>query len=242
MQNLDFLVVHDIFMCETAKYADVVLPAASFAEKDGTFTNTERRVQRVRQAVTPRGDSKPDWLILVEVAQRMGYDWGFDQPVGGLGRDGRAVADLRGDQLRAHRRRSACSGRARRRTIRARRSCTRASSRAGLGKFFAARPPPAGRTARRASTRSTLITGRTLYHYNVGTMTRRSRASAERQPECFVEMSPEDAERLGVAHEEMVRVTSRRGELHVTGLGHRSRQARQASGCPSTSASSRPTP
>ncbi len=74
LKKLDFFVVQDIFLTESAQFADVVLPAASFAEKDGTFTNTERRVQRVRQAILPVGDSKPDWQIVCEIAQRMGRE------------------------------------------------------------------------------------------------------------------------------------------------------------------------
>jgi formate dehydrogenase alpha subunit len=74
LEKVDFLVVQDIFLTDTAKAADVVLPAACFAEKDGTFTNTERRVQRVRKAVNPPGDAKPDWQIFSELSHKMGYD------------------------------------------------------------------------------------------------------------------------------------------------------------------------
>ncbi len=77
LEELDFLVSQDIFLTESGQYADVVLPAASFAEKEGTFTNTERRVQRVRQVIPPRGDSKPDWWITSQIAKAMGED-GFD--------------------------------------------------------------------------------------------------------------------------------------------------------------------
>jgi formate dehydrogenase alpha subunit len=77
MKKLDFLVVQDIFMSETTELADVVLPAASFAERDGTFTNTERRVQRVRKAIEPVGDSRPDWLITCQIARKMGIK-GFE--------------------------------------------------------------------------------------------------------------------------------------------------------------------
>ena len=80
LENLDFLVVQNIFMTETAKYADVFLPAALYAEKDGTFTNTERRVQRVRKAVEPPGDTRPDWQIIQELGKRMGMDWDYDSP------------------------------------------------------------------------------------------------------------------------------------------------------------------
>ena len=80
LTNLNFLVVQDIFLTETAELADVVLPAASFAEKDGTFTNTERRIQRVRKAINPVGDSKPDWKILMELMNRLGYNKKYLNP------------------------------------------------------------------------------------------------------------------------------------------------------------------
>ena len=77
LTKLNFLVVQDIFMTETARFADVVLPAASFAEKDGTFTNTERRVQRVRKAVEPPGEARSDWEIICVIAGRMGYPMSY---------------------------------------------------------------------------------------------------------------------------------------------------------------------
>ena len=80
LEHLDFLVVQDIFLTETAQYADVVLPAASFAEKDGTFSNTERRVQRVRKAVEPPGIALPDWEIISRVATAMGYPMKYGSP------------------------------------------------------------------------------------------------------------------------------------------------------------------
>jgi len=80
LEQLDFLVVQDIFMTETARLASVVLPAACYAEVDGTFTNTERRVQRVRKAVEPPGEAKPDWLILSELSSRMGYPMAYTHP------------------------------------------------------------------------------------------------------------------------------------------------------------------
>ncbi len=73
LRKLEFLVVQEIFLSETAALADVVLPATCFAEKDGTFSNTERRVQRVRKAVDPPGEARPDWQIVCDVATAMGY-------------------------------------------------------------------------------------------------------------------------------------------------------------------------
>jgi predicted molibdopterin-dependent oxidoreductase YjgC len=80
LKRTDFLVVSDIFMSETAELADVVLPGVSFAEKDGTITNTERRVQRIRKAIEPIGEAKPEWQIIGELAQKMGYQMNYHSP------------------------------------------------------------------------------------------------------------------------------------------------------------------
>ena len=80
LKSVDFLVCQDLFLSETAEFADVVLPACSFAEKDGTFTNTERRVQRVRKSVEPIGSSRADWQIFMELMRRLGYDRHYRHP------------------------------------------------------------------------------------------------------------------------------------------------------------------
>ncbi|GFP33291.1 formate dehydrogenase major subunit, partial [Candidatus Hakubella thermalkaliphila] len=77
---MEFVVVQDIFLTETAKYADVILPAATFAEKDGSFINTERRVQLIHRAIKPRGQSKPDWEIIQALAQRFNLNWNYSSP------------------------------------------------------------------------------------------------------------------------------------------------------------------
>ena len=77
--NGDHLVVQDIFLTETAGYADVVLPASAFPEKDGTFTNTDRKVQIARQAIDPPGDARQDWWIIQEIARRVGLNWKIDR-------------------------------------------------------------------------------------------------------------------------------------------------------------------
>ena len=106
-RSLDFLVVQDIFMHETAQIADVVLPATSFAEKDGTFTNSERRVQRVRKGISPRTGSRPDWEIISDLARRMCRKLGLAvrrpvrlrPPVGNLLRNGAPHAPDRRHKL-----------------------------------------------------------------------------------------------------------------------------------------------
>lgn len=80
LSKLDFFVVQDVFLSQTAQFADVILPATPSLEKDGTFTNTERRVQRLYQALEPLGDSKPDWWITTQIAKRLGFDWGYTHP------------------------------------------------------------------------------------------------------------------------------------------------------------------
>ncbi|HYK74881.1 MAG TPA: formate dehydrogenase subunit alpha [Pseudoneobacillus sp.] len=80
LAKLDFLVVQEIFLTTTAQFADVILPGAPSLEKDGTFTNTERRVQRLYQALQPLGDSKPDWWILMQLAKKLGFDWNYTHP------------------------------------------------------------------------------------------------------------------------------------------------------------------
>ncbi|ALX47296.1 formate dehydrogenase subunit alpha [Lentibacillus amyloliquefaciens] len=79
-EKLEFMVVQDLFLTETAKYADVILPAVPSLEKEGTFTNTERRIQRLYQALEPVGDSRPDWAIIMDLAARSGYEWGYNSP------------------------------------------------------------------------------------------------------------------------------------------------------------------
>ncbi|MNN23180.1 putative formate dehydrogenase [compost metagenome] len=80
LSRLDFFVVQDVFLSTTAEFADVILPAAPSLEKEGTFTNTERRVQRLYQVLEPLGDSKPDWWITSQIAKHMGFDWGYTHP------------------------------------------------------------------------------------------------------------------------------------------------------------------
>ena len=80
LSSLDFFVVQDVFLSKTAQYADVVLPAAPSLEKEGTFTNTERRVQRLYQVLPTLGDAKPDWWIVQEVANKLGANWSYSHP------------------------------------------------------------------------------------------------------------------------------------------------------------------
>lgn len=213
LANLEFLVVQDIFLTETAEFADVVLPAASFFEKTGTYTNTDRRVQVGRKALDPPGDARPDWEITCEIAGRMGCAMEYDSPeevfaeltslspsyagmtYENLGLTGKlwpcpdpaedGVQVLFGDRF---------------------------PTESGRGKFVPAEFAPAKELPDEEYP-FVLNTGRLLEHWHTGTMTRRSRALAELQPEARVDMNPGDLERLGIADGDLVEVASRRGRI-----------------------------
>ena len=209
LDNLDFLVVQNIFMTETAKYADVFLPAAVYAEKDGTFTNTERRVQRVRKAIEPPGDTKPDWEIIQELGKRMGIPWHYDSPED-VFEEIRTVtpqyAGMTYDRLGTMGLQWPCPT-----------EDHPGTTFLHKGQFTRGRgllqgipfQPPAELTDDEYP--MLLTTGRMLYHYC--TMTRLSQNLEWLRPYELAEVNPTDAERLGVVEDELVRVTSRRGSI-----------------------------
>ncbi len=211
LRKLDFLVVQDIFLTETAKLADVVLPAACFAEKEGTFSNTERRVQRVRKAVEPPGEAKADWEIISEIASRMGYKMKY------------ANAEAIFDEMAKITPSYAGMSYARLENGGLQWPCPTADHAGtkylhkekfvrGKGKFHAIEwIPPAEPTDSKYPL--VLITGRVLSQYHTGTMTRRSEGLNGLAPECFVEINPIDAQKLGVANGEFVKISSRRGSI-----------------------------
>lgn len=213
LSKLDFLVVQDIFMNKTAEFADVVLPAASFAEKDGTFVNTERRVQLVRKAIEPPANAKDEITILCELSQRMGYHMHYENseavweemrrliPIYG-GITYKRIEEEEGVQW-------PCPSEDHPGTPRLH---TDEFSR-GKGLFSAVEhAPPAEETD--GDYPLLLTSGRSFMQYNAGTMTRRTK-SGSAEPENYVQISPEDAEKLGVENNQVVKVSTRRGELTV---------------------------
>ena len=219
IQQLDFLLVQDLFMHETAEHAHVFLPAAAFAEKDGTFTNSERRVQRIRQAVAPPGQARPDWWIACELAKRTarrlgttvtGFDYRhpseiFDE-MASLWPNvaGMSYARLDGGGLQWP-----CPSPEHPGT----RYLYGESFPRGKGRFV-----PVTQTATAAELPDPdypflLNTGRLLYHWHGGTMTRRVQGLLELAPRLEVAVHPSDARRLGVGDGAALRVISRRGEL-----------------------------
>ena len=214
LMNVEFMVSQEIFLSETAEYADVVLPAACFAEKNGTHTNTERRVQRLRKAVDPPGDAKPDWQIICEIASIMGYEKQFayrdeSQIFDEIARVTPSYAGMSYQRLENP---SALQW-----------PCPdmnhpgtqilhkeRFATKDGLGVFTAVEwQPPAEITD--SEYPLILTTGRSIWHWHTGTMTRRCSTLDAEVKTGWIEIHNKDAERLGIDDGEMVRVV-RRGE------------------------------
>ena len=213
LKKLDFLVCQEIFMSETAKLADVVLPATCFAEKDGTFTNTERRIQRIRKAVEPPGQARNDWQLICDVSTAMGYRMCYDHPgevFDELASLTPSMAGISYDRIEAQGLQWPCPTKDHPGTT----FLHKGRFTRGKGLFHAIdfRPPA---EVPDDEYPFILSTGRTLYHYNIGNMTRKTNSISQRQPENFVEIHVDDAARLGIAREDMVRVTTRRGTVVV---------------------------
>src|SRR5882762_1467298 len=219
--QLDFLVVQDLFLHETAERAHVFLPAAAFAEKEGTFTNSERRVQRVRAALPPPGEARADWWITAElakrVARRVGVGVGaqFDYP---------GAAEIFDEMARLT---PFLAGLSHARLDRegglqwpcptpehpGTRYLYGDSFPRGRGRFIPARQIETAAELPDADFPFVLNTGRLLYHWHGGTLTRRVQGLLELAPRLEVAIHPSDARRLGVDTGSRLRVESRRGEL-----------------------------
>lgn len=217
LKNLDFLVVQDIFLTETADLADVVLPATSFAEKDGTFTNTERRVQRVRKAVNPPGEAREDSWVIAEISKRLGYEMNYrsmEEVMQEIGRVWPAMAGI-------------SYGRIERRGIQW--PCPtpdhpgtpylfKGGFPRGKGRFTSVAFRPSAEVPDKEYP-FVLSTGRQLFQYHTGTMTRKNpalEAVAGARP--YVEIHPEDARKLGIEEGQKIRVSSRRGSIEISAM------------------------
>jgi len=213
LANLELLVVQDIFMTETAQMADVVLPSRCFAEKDGTFSNSERRVQRIRKAVEPPGEARYDWEITAGIAAKMGYAMEYDDSEAIFEEIRKVTPSYAGitfGRIEQDGLQWPCPSEEHPGTpILHTQQFTR-----GKGLFHAIDYTPSAEVAD-DDYPMYLTTGRLLYQYHTGTMTMKSDGLNERAPESFVEISAEDAEKLGFADGDKVRVASRRGEIET---------------------------
>ena len=213
LKGLELLVTQDIFLSETGELSHVVLPGAGFAEKDGTFTNTERRVQRVRKAIDPVGNARADWRIISDLSNRLGYPMNYASPkeiMDEIAALTPSYGGIRYDRLEGLGLQWPCPTLDHPGTsILHKDKFTR-----GKGKFHITPYAPAPELPDNEYP-FLLTTGRVLYHYHT-VMTRKSKGLSEIYPEGVIEVNPEDAKRLGIQPDNgLVKVTSRRGKLQV---------------------------
>ncbi|WP_322819279.1 formate dehydrogenase subunit alpha [Tepidiforma sp.] len=219
-RRLEFLVVQDLFLHETAQLADVVLPACSFAEKDGTFTNSERRVQRVRPAIPPVGESRPDWEIVCRLARRMAPMVGVDQHQFAytsaeeiFAEMARLTPQLRGITYARLEREGGIQWPCPSLDHPGTRYLYAESFPRGKAKFLPVRQAEPAAELPDAEFPLVLNTGRVLYHWHGGTITRRVAALVEQMSEVPVLVHPRDAGLVGISDGDSVVVRSRRGKL-----------------------------
>ena len=218
LSSLDFLVVDELFMTETAKLADVILPGRSYAEKEGTFTNTERRVQRVRKAVEIEGETREDTWIFTEIMNRMGYP----QPhltaaeimdeIASVTPNFAGISHERLDSTEV-------AGRGLQWPCRSKDQPGTEIMHVGkfargLGCFIPTRHIPSMELPDEDYP-IIMMTGRILYHYNACAMTDKVEGLNEMAPDSFIELNTEDAEKLEVRDGDMVNVSSRRGKIQA---------------------------
>lgn len=211
LAEVDFLVVSDLFLTETAEMADVVLPAASFAEKDGTFTNTERRIQRIRKAVKPRGEARADWQVFAEVLTRLGVPGNYisaEEVFGEISRVTPSYAGVSYSRIDQEGIQWPCTSADHPGTpyLHAKQISR------GRGMFV---PVPYRDPAEIRTEEYPLIltTGRVLYQYHTMTMTGKTHGLNVLTGDPYVEISPYTAQRYQVKTGERVRIKSKRGEV-----------------------------
>ncbi|MEJ3600541.1 formate dehydrogenase subunit alpha [Vibrio vulnificus] len=222
LEALDFLVVQDIFLTETAQYADVVLPSCSFAEKSGHFTNTERRVQRISPAVNPPGEAKEDWRIIQEIAKAMGSDWHY-----------RSVADITNEITRVTPQYAGLKWEnitpegvqwpSNKNNPAGTRIMHQTQFTRGKGQMEAI---PFRYAAELPDEEYPLVltTGRVLEQFHTGTMTRKTQGLNNLAgPRAMI--SVQDAEALGIGNGDMLKVSTRRGEIEIAAFVTKRMQA-----------------
>ena len=213
LEKCDFVVVQDLFLTDTAKMADVVLPGAAFAEKDGTFTNTERRVQRIRKAVNPPGEARPDWQIFRDLSKKMGYEMNYESAEDVFEELRQLLPQYNGITFKRleevglqwpvptedhpgtpvlH---------------------TETFTR-GKGLFIPEEyMPPVEPTDEEYPMYFT--TGRDIARYNFSSMTGKTKEIDNISPEAFAEINPVDAERMGIKDLDWLKLSSRRGTIKI---------------------------
>lgn len=211
LKKLDFLLVQDIFLTETAEFADVVLPAASFAEKDGTFTNTERRIQRINKAIDPIGDSKADWQILMEISTLLGYEEYYADPSEIMDEIAACTPSYGGISYKRLKKESLqwpCTNKDHPGT----KYLHKNTMARGKGLFV---PIDYEESKELPDEKYPLIltTGRMLYQYHTRTMTGKIEGLSEIAGKSYIEISPQTAKIYNIKNGEKIKVSSRRGSV-----------------------------
>jgi formate dehydrogenase alpha subunit len=215
LKNTEFLVVQDIFLTETAQLADVVLPAASFAEKDGTFANTERRVQMVRKAIKPVGNCKPDWQILADLLNKLGIEKTYATPEDIFAEIREVTPSYAGISYQRLNELGSLQWPCPTEDHPGTKYLHSGKCARGLGLFKPAVFKPSAELPD-AEYPLIMTTGRVLYHYHTRTMTGKVEGLNAMSPESFVEINPEAARTLSIAEGDKVRVSTRRGSVVAT--------------------------
>lgn len=213
LKSLEFFVVQDIFLTETAQLADVVFPSCAFLEKKGTVTNTERRVQLMNKVVSPSGKARDDWWVIMEVAKRMGADWNYRNPkeiFAEIRKVTPSYAGITYDRIKKELLQWPCPNEDHPGT----QFLHKDKFGRGLGLLTPIEyTPPAEETD--AEFPLVLTTGRLLDHFHTGTMSRNSKILDENVPGGFVELNPNDARNYNIQDGEVVGVSSRRGSIRI---------------------------
>ena len=216
LSRLEHLVVQDIFLTETAAFADVILPATAFPEKDGTFTNTDRRVQLGRKAVPAPGEAKQDWWIIQEIALRMGLSWNYTEPKDIFAEMRQVMPSLTGITWDRLEREGAVTY-----------PCDDEFSEGQSVIFADGYPTESGRgklvpcdilppnEVPDSKFPLVLTTGRLLEHWHTGSMTRRATVLDRIEPEAFAHINPDDLTQWNLAPGEEIRVETRRGSIEL---------------------------
>ena len=217
LAKLDHLVVQDLFLTETATYADVILAASAFPEKDGTFTNTDRRVQLGRHALPLPGNARQDLWIIQEIAQRMGLDWRYDHPRDVFAEMRTCMPSIKGISWARLERESAvtypCDDEAHEgHAVIFGDGFPTATKR---GRFVPASIIPPDEPTD-ADYPFVLSTGRLLEHWHTGAMTRRTAVLDDLEPEALAHLAPNDVEALGLEPGQRVRLATRRGAIELS--------------------------
>jgi formate dehydrogenase major subunit len=208
---MEFLVVQDIFLTETAEYADVILPGTAFPEKDGTYTNTDRYVQLARKAIDPPGQARTDWQVIAELSRRMGYPMSY-RSVAEIWDEIAALSPSFAGITHARLEQKPLSWPVPTAGHPGSNVLFESTFPKGPGKFSPAEFAPA-RELPDDEFPFILNTGRYREHWHTGTMTRRAKALDALSPEAFADMHPDDLQMLGIGDGEFVRLRSRRGEI-----------------------------